>query len=544
VVVHRGGTANGVSTHEESEQGPATAAVWGGLAAILLLTLLVYVGSLDNEFVHDDWPTISENQHLRDLGNLDDFFLEPGMFSELGDADLTRPVLLATFALNYAVGSEPRGFRAVNLALHLINVVLSFLLVRRIFSGRLPLHQAQLVGLLAAGIFAVHPLNVQAVIYISSRSVLLAFTFYVSAVLLYLRWRDRLEQADRIAPWSLAGFVLCVGLALLTKEHTVSIAGVLILLEVALFQSRQRNARRLLAALVAGGVPVLLFLLYRSYVLESGSVSTGPAAAEVMHRTAVTGGYTWHLATQIKAQLAYLQLFLWPSGLVIQHVVPHVRSLADPAFLAGSVVTIAALAWAVPRWWRGSRPAVLVLWYLCTMAPEALVRLNMIVNEHRFYLPGIALIALGSWLLLLLRTRVAGLAPWAGRAVTAVLCGIVLVLGVRSRVYAGHWKTACTLWEHTVKVSPDDSWTQNNAGNCRLLAGNLSGAEAAYRKALELAPDNYLALYNLGIVREQQGRLSEAIDYYERFEDKAGRGQPVPEIRRHIEELRRRGGGR
>ena len=522
-----------------STQRSATVAVRGGLAAILLLTLLVFAGSLSNEFVHDDWPSVSENQHLRDLSNLDDFFFDPGLFSKTGQSGHTRPVLLVTFALNHAVGADPRGFRIVNLALHLLNVVLSFLFVRKIFSGRLPWHQAQLVGLVAAGLFAVHPLNVQAVIYISSRSTLLAFTFYVSAVLLYLRWRGRLEQSGRIPPWSLGGFLLCVGLALLTKEHTVSIAGVLIVLEVALFQSRQRNGRRFVATLAAGVVPVLLLLLYRSYVLEAGADTAGQPVVAVMHRTAMTGSYAWHLASQVKAQLVYLQLFLWPSGLAIQHVVPHVRSLASPALLAASLTTLAALAWAVPRWWRGCASAILVLWYLGTMAPEALVRLNMIVNEHRFYLPGIALIALVSRMLLWLRSRAMMRAPWIGHVVTAGLCALVLVLGVRSWDYAGHWKTACTLWEHTVEVSPGDSWTQNNAGNCRLLAGNLSGAEEAYHKALELAPDNYLALYNMGIVREQQGRLHEAIRYYERFEGQAGGGQSIPEIRRKIEKLQR-----
>ena len=498
-----------------------------GLAAILLLTLLVYAGSLDNEFVHDDWPTISENQYLRDIGNLDDFFVRPGMFNKSGSSGHTRPVLLATFALNYSAGSEPRGFRAVNLALHLINVVLAFVLVRSIFSGRLPWRDAQIASLLAAGIFAVHPLNVQAVIYISSRSVLLAFAFYVSAVLLYLHWRGRLERSGRIAPWSLGGFLLCTGLALLTKEHTVSIAGVLVLLEVALYQSRRRNGWRFLATLAAGGVPVVLLLLYRSAVL--GAATAAPDVVAVMHQTALTDSFGWHLATQAKAQLVYLLLFLWPSGLAIQHVLPQVRSLAEPAFLAGSLVAFAALVWALPRWWRGSAPALLVLWYLCTIAPEALVQLNMIVNEHRFYLPGIALIALVARMLLLLR----------GRAMVAAVCAIVLVLAARSWHYTLQWKTACTLWEHTVVISPEDSWTQNNAGNCRLLAGNLAGAEQAYRKALELAPGNYLTLYNLGIVSERQGRPDEAIEYFELFEKQAGRGQSLVEIRPRIERLRR-----
>jgi hypothetical protein len=520
------------------ERGFPAVAVWGGIAAILLLTLLVYGGSLDNEFVHDDWPSVSQNEHLRELGNLDDFFLDPGLFSKTGRSSHTRPVLLVTFALNYAVSADPRGFRAVNLALHLANVVLSFLLVRRIFRGRLPEREAQLIGLFACAVFAVHPLNAQAVIYISSRSVVLSYTFYVAAVLLYLRWRDRLEASGRVSPGSFSAFLLCVCLALLTKENTVSVAGVLILLEVAVFQSQRRNARRFLMTLAAGVVPCRLLLVYRGYVLDPGVASAGRPVVDVMHSTTVTSGYPWHLATQVKAQLVYLKLFLWPFGLAIQRVVAHVTSLTNAAFLVGSLVTIAAIAWSLPRWRRGSRPATLILWYGGAMIPEASVRLNMIVNEHRFYLPGIALIGFSAWLLVVVRRSITRRLPWTRHATAAALCMTVILLGARSWDYARHWKTACTLWEYTARVSPGDSWTQNNVGNCRLLAGNLAGAEQAYRNALDLAPDNYLALYNLALVSERQGRLREAIVFYERFEAVVGRGKPLTEIRRTIARLR------
>jgi len=508
------------------------------LPAILLLTLLIFVGSLDNEFVHDDWPTISENPYLQDLGNVDDFFVEPGMFAKTGTSGHTRPVLLATFALNFAFDAEPRGFRAVNLALHLLNVVLVYLFARSLLSFRERSYDAPVVGLLAAAVFAVHPLNVQAVIYISSRSVLLSFAFYLSAVLLFLRWRRLLENENRFERRSFAGLLVLTALALLTKEHTVSIAGVLVLLEVALFQARRRNWRRLLASLAAGGIPVALLLVYRAILM--GSRSAAPNAVSLMHQTAINDSFAWHLATQAKAQLVYLGMFLWPSGLAIQHTLPPVRTLADPGFLTGALVIVAASVWALPRWWRGAVPATLVLWYFCTFAPESLVQLNMIVNEHRFYLPGLALIAGVAWGLVWIHHRVAKRTPWAGRTVTIFVCAMLLILAYRSWDYTKQWKTACTLWEHTAGVSPGDSWTQNNAGNCRLMAGDLQGAATAYERAIEVAPDNHLALYNLGMVRERQGRLREAIEYYERFEERAGQGRPLTQIRMKVEMLRRR----
>ena len=100
------------------------------------------------------------------------------------------------------------------------------------------------------------------------------------------------------------------------------------------------------------------------------------------------------------------------------------------------------------------------------------------------------------------------------------------------------WKTACTLWEYTVTVSPDDSWTQNNVGNCRLLADDLAGAETAYRRAIDLAPENYLVFYNLGLVYERLESYQQAIEFYEKYEEALGAG-PVPHVQAAIDRLRR-----
>jgi len=512
--------------------------MWLWLAVVVAFTAGVYWPALDNEFVHDDWPTISENQNLRGLGNLGRFFSDPGQFSKTGRSSQVRPVLLTTFALNFSFSEHPRGFRLVNLALHLLNILLAFLLVVRIASRYLHASETQITGLVAASIFALHPLNTQAVIYVSSRSTLLMFSFYIAAVLAYLTWREKVEKGEdgRAVPATL--YLLFAAGALLTKENAVSLAGIVILLEIGLFQARRRDRTGLVGSIAAGIAPVLLFLAYRSVVLQQASTA-GKGGVLVMHSTAVKGPYFWQLATQVKAQLTYLWLFLWPADVAIQHSVSHVESVLDPGILLGLFVVLGGLIWALPRWWRGGAVATAVLWYLCASAPEMLVRLNIIVNEHRFYLPGLGLIAICSWLLvravhlLSKRSRELGFGAIVGVVV------LVLALGARSRSYAMQWKTACTLWEYTVTVSPDDSWTQNNVGNCRLLADDLAGAETAYRRAIDLAPENYLVFYNLGLVYERLESFQQAIEFYEKYEEALGAG-PQLQVRRAVERLRQK----
>ena len=253
-----------------------------------------------------------------------------------GAAVRFRPVLLTTFALNFSFSEHPRGFRIVNLALHLLNILLVFNLVVRIGSRYLSASDAQWTGLVAASIFALHPLNTQAVIYVSSRSTLLMCSFYIAAVLAYLTWREKVEKGEdgRAVPAML--YLLFAAGALLTKENAVSLAGIVILLEVGLFQARRRNGPGFVGAFAAGAAPVLLFLAYRSVVLQQASTA-GKGGVLVMHSTAVKGPYFWQLATQIKAQLTYLWLFLWPADVAIQHSVSPVASVLDPGFLVGLV---------------------------------------------------------------------------------------------------------------------------------------------------------------------------------------------------------------
>jgi len=504
----------------------------GILALILGVTVLVYAGSLDNDFVHDDWASVANNESLEDLGNLGRFFVEPALFAQGGPSSHTRPVLLVTFAINRALADDAFGFRLVNLLIHLVNVVLLFLLVGRVM--RLARTDASVVGtsLLAAAIFAVHPLNTQAVVYVSSRSTLLAFTFIVSGMLLFLRWRSSFGISGRPRIAALLGCLVMACLAMLTKEHAVSFLGAVVLLEVSLFQARHRSPRRLLASVAVAALPVALYLIYRAIVIEPSP------ASGVFHSTSVSGSYVWHLATQTKALVAYIVLFVWPSKLAIQHTLAPVRSFLDAGFLVSAGALVASLVWAVPRWIKGNLIALAVLWYFIGMGPESLVRLNLLVNEHRFYLPGIGIVAIAAWAVTRASEKLAAMR--GGRLLAAGLVTLLILgLGYRSHVYAGHWRDECSLWEYTARVQPDHTWTQNNVGNCRLLEDDLAGAEKAYRRALELAPDNVLALYNTAVVSARQGRYEEAIRLLREFDEKTA-GKMSEKTEAMIRDLRRR----
>ena len=135
--------------------------------AILALIVVVYANSFQNSFHYDDSHSIVENPHIRSLANLPSFFLETETFSGEPAMAMYRPVLVSSFALNYAAGEyEPWGYLGTNIAIHGVVSILAFLILAN--------WQGKWVGFWGGVLFAAHPIQTQAVNYISSRSVSLS----------------------------------------------------------------------------------------------------------------------------------------------------------------------------------------------------------------------------------------------------------------------------------------------------------------------------------------------------------------------------------
>ena len=161
------------------------------IIAILLVCLAAYANSLDNGFHYDDEHSIQKNIHIRDLGNIPRFFHDPTTFSVDHDKAMYRPVLLVTYALNYAAGGyEVFGYHLLNLTLHALSACLLFWLALLV-TGRRDL------ALSAGLLFALHPICSEPVNYISSRSEGLAGFFYLAGLALFVRS----TQADHQARW-------------------------------------------------------------------------------------------------------------------------------------------------------------------------------------------------------------------------------------------------------------------------------------------------------------------------------------------------------
>lgn len=522
-------TTNGVTMSKLPRISPALV-----LAGVLIATAAAYYNSFGNAFQLDDSHVLIENPWIRSLKNIPHFFVDPLTFSTLRANTDYRPVLQATYALNYAIsGYNPWSWHALSLLLHVIVAVSLFFLGRTLLGrGRiaeipwLSESDGDLISFGAAILFAVHPANTGIANYMSARSSLLVAAFILPATVLYLRAMQKQRNfKGLLLP------ALLYALALFTKVEAISFLGVLFVAELLLSpefslsrQQRRQQARN------GGGAAASKTSFVRSFLpTSSGWRRLIPFALltvvylvvrlALLSRISVAWGVasvnrTTYFLTQFRAWWYYVGQLIAPVNLVSDYgAYPESRSLFDPRFLyavAGWVLVAGLLVYAIRK---APVVAFLGLAYFIELSPtSSFLPLTEMVNEHRPYLPSTGLFLLGM-LGLFLVVRKLVRRPELVFAVVVLL--LALPLGALTHARNKVWKDELTLWQDTVEKNPEAPRAQMNYGLELMRRANYVDAEQRFRETVRLAPFWDRARINLGIVLAAQGKIKEAQTQYD-----------------------------
>ncbi len=426
-------------------------------------------------FVYDDENVILLNTgSLKAPGALLRGFVDAGAFSGTKGNAMYRPVTFASEVVDARlrpwIGNEPdpRGWHLTNLLLHAaVCLVLYHLLIQvlRVLAPGEPFGPAAPDGPAAAAFlgatwFALLPANSEVVNYVSARSESLAALFFLLALWAHhAAWREGVDRFRRVL--LVAGSCVAAFLSFGAKE-----TGALLPLVAAALELWARPARGEGPSPAARPPRALPLLGALGAYLWVRHVVLGLATVDLASRAAMTGagvdpmvggGRTMlaHLLTQARVAIASGLLALFPVDLAPDHGVRVSAALDPPTLLAILILAGGALL-VVLAARRGSRAVPLAAaWAAAAAAPSFLAPLNVLMNEHRLYLPatGIALgvgIATSAALVAAARAR----AAWAGGlSVVVVLCGFTMVDW--GRAYA--WADPPLLWAQAVDASPS-SW--------------------------------------------------------------------------------------
>ncbi len=392
---------------------------------------------------------------------------------------------LSHMAVCHFAGLKAGAHHLANGALHAASAVLLFLVLRGLTG-------AFWRSALVAALWAVHPLRVESVAWITERKDVLCGLFFLLTLAAYTHYARAPER--RGWWWAVVGLFL---LGLLCKAMLVTLPAVLLLLDG---WPLRRTGKLPWRALVLEKWPL--------FALSAAACVVQVVAAQSMIGSLEAWPLGWRLGNATVAYVAYVGQTFWPVGLAVYYPHPKGTLGAGEIALAGLLLAVAtALAWSVRR----RQPYVLVgwLWFLGMLVPVlGLVQSGTLARADRYlYLPQIGLLVAVVWW----AVDWSGACPGRRRAVGAAALLALGSLVWQAQGQTTHWKDSHALWTQALAVTRANDVAHNNLGHWLIEQGRLREAEAQIRAALAYAPNYGDARNNLGLCLLARGQAAEAI---------------------------------
>lgn len=502
-----------------------------GLAVLLAaIVTLVYSEAPGNQFHFDDFHNIVDYGPVRMERLSSEALLDAFNNPKLEH----RNVPSLSFALDWwRGGGEARAFLQTNVLLHVLTALAVFAFAGQVLR-RVNNNDARTVLLAAFGVallWAVHPINSQAVNLIVQRMAILATLFVVLSLSCYLAARS--ADSPRSIAWYVAAGLFAV-LGAFSKQN----AWILPLLVLAVEYGVVRHGQ----VLVQDRQDVFLLalpLVAAALIILDFALGTGPISSRFLPGYEIREfSMGERLLTQPRVIFFYVSLVLWPlpRRFSLEHDFAISTSLIMPpstvvALLGLSILLLAALYLFVRP--RTRLLGFLLLWPAMTLAIESSFIPLELAFEHRMYMPMVGLAMLPGIGWLAIRDRRSWLSKGYAAAVVAIALGLAIATAQRTKL----WHEPLTLYTDVVGKAPNSSRAWGNLGMYRYLSGDQAGAMAALEKSIELSDGkDKRALEHLGVIYLDLGDLERA----ESLIDRAYRLQwenPEPSVLNHMGEV-------
>jgi hypothetical protein len=460
--------------------------------SIACLGFLLYSPSLRGEFVSDDFPTIVDNPAIRNVFDI------PYIWQSFNTRFLTG----LTFALNYHLdGLNPLGFHIINVLLHILVSLCVYIFARVVLRTPFLKHffsdsAVGWISFVASLLFLVHPVQTQAVSFITQRAVSLATLFYISTLIFYIQGRiTGKNQYTFIA-------MGCMFLGLLSKEMLLTVPLALLLCERFFWQQTWRESFKCVGIFFSAWMvlPLILWCNETSSVLDLKDQLTGQQ-------------FSWpYFLTEINVLRTYWRLFFVPIQLTHDYHYPISQTLLEIPVLFSVVWHVACLSLAVRLFHKARLISFCILWFYLTTSIEVMVVSivnRKVIFEHWMYLPMVGLsigcaYAMYRWI-----------AQERLRKTSAVLMIAMLSLLTVTRNQV--WAKEIYFWVDNVAKTPLNPHAYLGLAKAYDRKDMIPQAVFYYEKALSLEPRLKPALNNLGYISVQLGKKQQARGYFEKI---------------------------
>jgi tetratricopeptide (TPR) repeat protein len=502
-----------------------------GVAFVLFffLVLSIYANSFHASWQFDDKPNIVNNHHLH-ITNLrpqslaKTFFTDPKNPREISQK-LYRPLPCLTFALNWYFGKDNvSGYHMLNLVIHILTAFLLFIFTLNLLKTpnleREFKTNAFLIALLAAALWVVNPIQIQAVTYIVQRMASMAAMFYILSMFFYVKCRTSGTSLRRIL--FLLGCILAFLFAMGSKENSITLPLALFGVEVICFQdlSLQRTKRVLVLGLIAGGLLLTLLGIWLfipgNPLAFFGSYDSRPF------------GLIERLLTEPRILLFYVSLIFYPipDRFSIEHDVTVSTSLFQPwTTLPAILLTLVLIVFGFSQVRKRPLIALAILFFYLNHVVESTVIPLELIFEHRNYLPSLFLfLPVAAGLIKLL-----DYVKQRRYSIRYVLSGfivlLIIVIGSGTYIRNRAWATEVSLWQDAMVKAPRSARPLTNLAWQMVYGpqadpGQYDVALKLYEKALSLQKSrsalNPVILDNMAGIYFRKGEYQKATDLLEK----------------------------
>ena len=467
---------------------------WPCAILILAISSLIYVGSLNGQFVWDDVAQIGKNPFIRDVTNLPNFFTADlgrhTAYGYQGSSPYYRPLFLVSYSIDYLIwGSNPFGYHFTNVILHSICSLLAFGLGFQLL-------REKLAAFLAAVVFAVHPVHAEAVAWVAGRADLLAASLLFLSFGFYVAFRD----LGRKSYFAIS--LLTYMLALFSKEATIPLPLLLVAYEFSFRRHELRGTFKSLSARLC--LYITLFAVY--LVARTAALGT---LLPLPDGPAVGAGRLYEIPG---IMVSYLRLFFLPVDLKLLYQIP-VQHFFDPWMLLSALVALLLLAATFWLYSAGRTVFFVVTWFVITILPVLGPTGLVIMADRYLYIPSLGLSLLAGCVFseIFYRSRNS---PY--KLLNLVTVAIIVALSFITIHRNSLWRSELPYYTQALADAPQLPLAYNNLGNWYVGKKMYGEAIPVLKKALELDPTYVYSRLNLGTAYLELGSYGEAISEFQK----------------------------
>ncbi len=424
---------------------------------IISAGILCYSNSLGNDFVWDDSGFLIQNDYVKDLRLIPEYFTSDRPLAKGGlSGENYRPFLPLSLAIDYAIWKfNPIGYHLTNLIFHISNALLCFVLILLISKNKY-------FAFLTSLFFVVHPIQTEAVTWISGRADVLFLFFYMISLILYVRF-DKKQKNIYIA--GSVFFFIC---ALLSKEMAATLLFVIVLYDICFGQ--KKKPRKYFINYSPYIISFLIYFLIRSNIISK--IAQCGYWGDSLYLT---------FLTMTRAISTYISLLFYPVNLCADYFKFRMSySFFEPDVLFSFFLIIATFYVALKAYKRFKFITFSILWFYITILPVSnIIPIKILVAERFLYIPSIGYCMLISFFIVqaysFLKSKIS-------RAMVIFASGLVIsVYGFMTLGRNFEWTDEIIFWRSNVNVSPNNERAHHNLAVAYLVRN--SDIEKAYRHA-------------------------------------------------------------